>query len=97
MNRLVLIGNGFDLAHGLKTSYKDFINWYWDQRLHSIILEHQAVSADVLCSMKIYPTSGCENWYLFSYNNSFFKNPFKNEWELSGKEFFEELLKSAAL
>ena len=25
MNRLVLIGNGFDLAHGLKTSYKDFI------------------------------------------------------------------------
>src|SRR5258708_7696945 len=28
MNRLVLIGNGFDLAHGLKTSYKDFIHWY---------------------------------------------------------------------
>ena len=93
MNRIVLIGNGFDLAHGLKTSYKDFINWYWDQRLHSIILEHHAVSADELCSMKIYPTSGYENWYLFSYNNSFFKNPFKNEWELSGKEFFEELKK----
>ncbi|ERJ60443.1 AbiH family protein [Sphingobacterium paucimobilis] len=28
MNRLILIGNGFDLAHGLKTSYKDFIFWY---------------------------------------------------------------------
>jgi hypothetical protein len=28
MNRLILIGNGFDLAHGLKTSYKDFIHWY---------------------------------------------------------------------
>ncbi len=28
MNRLVIIGNGFDLAHGLKTSYKDFIKWY---------------------------------------------------------------------
>ena len=25
MNRLVLIGNGFDLAHGLKTSYKNFM------------------------------------------------------------------------
>ncbi|PKG44332.1 AbiH family protein, partial [Psychroflexus sp. MES1-P1E] len=24
MNRIVLIGNGFDLAHGMKTSYKDF-------------------------------------------------------------------------
>lgn len=28
MNRLILIGNGFDLAHGLATSYKDFILWY---------------------------------------------------------------------
>lgn len=27
MNRIILIGNGFDLAHGLKTSYKDFIKW----------------------------------------------------------------------
>lgn len=25
MNRLILIGNGFDLAHGLKVSYNDFI------------------------------------------------------------------------
>ena len=32
MNRLVLIGNGFDLAHKLPTSYQDFINWYWDGR-----------------------------------------------------------------
>ena len=24
MNRLVIIGNGFDMAHGLKTSYMDF-------------------------------------------------------------------------
>jgi len=24
MNKLVLIGNGFDLAHSLKTSYSDF-------------------------------------------------------------------------
>lgn len=29
MNRLVLIGNGFDLAHGMKTSYKDFIEHLW--------------------------------------------------------------------
>lgn len=30
MNRIILIGNGFDLAHGLPTSYGDFINQYWD-------------------------------------------------------------------
>ncbi len=27
MNRLILIGNGFDLALGLKTSYSDFLVW----------------------------------------------------------------------
>ena len=31
MNRIVLIGNGFDIAHGLKTSYTNFIDWYWEQ------------------------------------------------------------------
>jgi|SRR6185503_648137 len=31
MNRLILIGNGFDLAHGMKTSYNDFILWYMRQ------------------------------------------------------------------
>ncbi|QVJ80904.1 MULTISPECIES: AbiH family protein [Prevotellaceae] len=28
MNRLVLIGNGFDCAHGLRTKYEHFISWY---------------------------------------------------------------------
>ena len=31
MNRIILIGNGFDLAHGLPTSYGNFIDWYWEQ------------------------------------------------------------------
>lgn len=30
MNRIILIGNGFDLAHGLETSYKNFIDDYWN-------------------------------------------------------------------
>ena len=29
MNELILVGNGFDLAHGLKTSYRDFLDWYF--------------------------------------------------------------------
>lgn len=28
MNRLILVGNGFDLAHGMKTSYNDFMSDY---------------------------------------------------------------------
>jgi hypothetical protein len=30
MNKLILVGNGFDLAHGLPTSYGDFINDFWE-------------------------------------------------------------------
>jgi hypothetical protein len=36
MNRIILIGNGFDLAHGLKTRYADFIDWFWEQETETI-------------------------------------------------------------
>lgn len=35
INRLVLIGNGFDLAHEMKTTYSHFINSYWEKTLDS--------------------------------------------------------------
>jgi hypothetical protein len=28
-NKLVIVGNGFDLAHGLRTDYRSFIDWYF--------------------------------------------------------------------
>lgn len=36
MNRLIIIGNGFDLAHGIKTSYRDFIAHYFSNALGCI-------------------------------------------------------------
>ena len=36
MNRLILLGNGFDLAHRLKTSYNDFILWYLSQSFSEV-------------------------------------------------------------
>lgn len=39
MNRLVIIGNGFDLAHGLKTSCKDFILYYLSKVWESLLPE----------------------------------------------------------
>ncbi len=36
MNDLYLIGNGFDLAHGLKTSYNDFLLWYLNDFLNKL-------------------------------------------------------------
>ncbi|WP_396159323.1 AbiH family protein [Flavobacterium sp.] len=36
MNRIILIGNGFDLAHGINTSYNHFINDYWENTIKEI-------------------------------------------------------------
>ena len=33
MNRIILIGNGFDLSCGLKTSYSHFIDWFWKKQI----------------------------------------------------------------
>lgn len=52
MNRLVLIGNGFDLAHSLKTSYADFINWYWGKRVLEFNGNLSTISKDCLCTFK---------------------------------------------
>lgn len=53
MNRLVLIGNGFDLAHGLRTRYQDFIDWYWEQRYAGLKNCYERVSDDGLCSLSV--------------------------------------------
>ena len=31
MNRLLIVGNGFDIAHNLKTKYRDYIKYYWQK------------------------------------------------------------------
>jgi hypothetical protein len=39
MNRLVIIGNGFDRAHGLPTGYNDFMLWLFQQKITQVIEE----------------------------------------------------------
>jgi len=41
MNRIILIGNGFDLAHGLETSYTHFIKWFWKNQKENLPSEIQ--------------------------------------------------------
>ncbi len=53
MNRIVLIGNGFDLAHGLKTSYKDFIDWYWEHWAKKLLKSCSREENDGLCVFKL--------------------------------------------
>ena len=35
----------FDMAHGLKTSYMDFINLYWVQRLSALLTDNPYCNA----------------------------------------------------
>ena len=84
MNRIVLIGNGFDLAHGLKTSYADFINWYWKQWKRELILCHCSILEDPLCSLEL-DTEETEftQWHGFLMQNSIAYQ------QMSGMDFYE--------
>ena len=84
MNRIVLIGNGFDLAHGLKTRYEDFIDWYWDYRVDGFINNHTNKSTDCLCTLECQLQ---ETWSSF-----YFYLP-KHFQRLTGKEVFQSIRK----
>ena len=74
MNRLVIIGNGFDMAHGLKTSYIDFINWYWDKRIDAFGGNTTKISEDCLCRLSINADADLSCWNVFAFMNSYFKD-----------------------
>lgn len=77
MNRLVLIGNGFDLAHGLKTSYADFINWYWDRRMHLFANTYSSESKDDLCSFNVkFGEERRELWSTIAFSHNYFNSAF---------------------
>lgn len=63
MNRLILIGNGFDLAHGLKTKYADFIDWYWNERGKRLLRGSGRSFDDGICSFKLKENVGLADWY----------------------------------
>lgn len=65
MNRLVLIGNGFDLAHDLNTKYEDFITWYWGQWGRRLLRSEHAIESDELCSFELRPTQWYSIWFQF--------------------------------
>lgn len=64
MNRIILVGNGFDLAHGLATRYEDFINWYWDEWGSYLAGYGKDYITDELCSFKLKDEVGLACWYM---------------------------------
>ena len=103
MNRIVLIGNGFDLAHGLKTRYEDFINWYCDQRVYGFVGNLSDISSDILCS---FQDLRHQVWNVNAHTNGFNLNHAKGkdivDYLINNKEsfkttmspFFENIYKS---
>ena len=81
MNRLVLIGNGFDLAHGLRTSYKDFINWYWEYWGYRLLHGQGKELTDGLCSFTLKDEINLISWsYVWGFHYQR-EDPFKR-WDL---------------
>ena len=89
MNRLVIIGNGFDMAHGLKTSYMDFISWYWDQRIAAFVSNITDVSEDSLCKLIIKDKAYFSSWSVFAFNNSYFSKDIHCQSKYSGNEVIQ--------
>ena len=83
MNRIVIIGNGFDLAHGLKTRYEDFIDWYWKRWFGKLKKCHYHTISDELCEISL--VSKDSTWFRFFYEHIGMKTfP-------SGKDFYNWL------
>ena len=62
MNRIILIGNVCDLAHGLKTSYADFIDWYWGEWKERLLHSESKSEEDGLVSFKLNDSNSEINW-----------------------------------
>ncbi len=75
MNRIILIGNGFDLAHGLKTSYKDFIEWYWREWGKRLLSSFNTTEEDGLCSFRLNKNVKLAGWY-YVWHSYYQINPF---------------------
>lgn len=64
MNRIIIVGNGFDLAHQLATRYEDFINWYWEDRGSYLVGSWSDHIDDGLCSFKLKEEVHLAGWAL---------------------------------
>ena len=83
MNRIILIGNGFDLAHGLDTSYGNFIDWYWRKWRRELRSSTYSTLKDELCEFSLkYKNSG---WLASLFTNQIFIS------SLNGFEFINHL------
>ncbi|KIC61728.1 AbiH family protein [Chryseobacterium taiwanense] len=83
MNRLILIGNGFDIAHKIKTSYKDFILDYLKNAFN--LAKNKTIYEDQFLKLK-------KNNF---FNKELNTNPSINSWDL--KNFYDYIEKDSGM
>ena len=102
LNRIIIIGNGFDLAQGLKTRYEHFINWYWDKKIIELQNETGDTVDDGLCKFRLLDFNSWKNTLINSrLNDTRFKTKelldiFHNNREhieIKYQKFFGSLIK----
>ncbi|MBE6337180.1 MAG: hypothetical protein E7066_11010, partial [Lentimicrobiaceae bacterium] len=69
MNRIIIIGNGFDLAHGLPTSYENFIKWYQNEWVKKLKNCYENKAYDELCEFQIFQYDW-DNFFRFNHYDS---------------------------
>lgn len=86
MNKIILIGNGFDLAHGMKTSYNDFIDDFENNIKNEFL--HRPLNYDEYYDK--YDVSVSENYIYYSPSNYSFKKDLRAF--TFNNNFFEQVL-----
>ena len=66
MNRIIIIGNGLDLAHNLKTKYEDFIDWYFGKWVKILKDSTRCYAKDELCEFQTRNNYECFYSYLYN-------------------------------
>jgi hypothetical protein len=73
MNRIIVIGNGFDLAHGLETRYSDFINDFWEEEKKKVLASGLTSYFDSYNTETKYKYK-CENYEIIMKSPDIIKN-----------------------
>ena len=79
MKTLYLIGNGFDIQHGIRTSYTEFRN-FLEKNHESFLMDFEAM-------YNIQPLDDTEPWYSAADQERWKKSVLKDLW----KSFEEEI------
>ncbi|MFQ8805313.1 MAG: AbiH family protein [Alistipes indistinctus] len=85
MNRIILVGNGFDKAHGMATGYRDFIDNYWNKVAVQIFSKYKEVILEeynLLVRLDTY-----EDTFIKAYTSPSETDEWRNRTGLSRRRF----------